>query len=578
MPKHALAPTRKKPSADPGICGSSSTATPVVLSNEVLLRSKIAQLQLERAKQQRKGKNDNGAAAAPTPSSPLRAREQQAVAVAAAAAAAAAAVGATSSSSANAAHVSGRKAGTATSKHRLANPQAGQSRPQNGQAAAAAASGVKGKPGGAEGRGERDAARVESEEEVMRRFEAQVILARKEGDLQITPPGSSENSGTPPPQQQQRWHGFTPQGIQALRDMYREQVQAARTMTKQADTLTRKTQEMEKLNEVMRAEAEADAREAARLNQAAAKLQTLSGELDGRRTAMLEARNVEAGEETARREEMNASLNAVVSDISKKIKEQEEERIAQDAENASLRSDLQVLLQTYDENKAASEKSLRGHEEESVKLAKRLESLTAAAQMALGREEGLRKAIGELAGAEGVLRKRVGEHATRLERQEAGLKTYLESVQRLQANETKLLVSIARLSKEKTSLLARAGCLVVGGEGGVDDAGGGGGGGEEGSDRRGDEKLGADGMRALLHEKKQAAAEAEREKDRLQARCRELQAERKAIASKAESVAATTAERDEGEAGDAEGETEIGTAEDKIENGGTAQEEACTAS
>ncbi|CAM9606411.1 unnamed protein product [Ectocarpus sp. 4 AP-2014] len=320
----------------------------------------------------------------------------------------------------------------------------------------------------------------------------------------------------------------------------------------------------------MRAEAEADAREAARLNQAAAKLQTLSGELDGRRTAMLEARNVEAGEETARREEMNASLNAVVSDISKKIKEQEEERIAQDAENASLRSDLQALLQTYDDNKAASEKSLRGHEEESVKLAKRLESLTAAAQISLGREEGLRKAIGELAGAEGVLRKRVGEHATRLERQEAGLKTYLESVQRLQANETKLLVSIARLSKEKTSLLARAGCLVVGGEGGVDDAGGGGGGGDERSDRRDDEKLGEDGMRALLREKKQAAAEAEREKDRLQARCRELQAERKTIASKVESVAATTAERDEGEAGVAEGETEIGTAEDKIENGGTA--------
>lgn len=43
---------------------------------------------------------------------------------------------------------------------------------------------------------------------------------------------------------------------------------------------------------------------------------------------------------------MNASLNAVVSDISKKIKEQEEERIAQDAENASLRSDLQVRTNT----------------------------------------------------------------------------------------------------------------------------------------------------------------------------------------------------------------------------------------
>ncbi|CAM9932842.1 unnamed protein product, partial [Ectocarpus sp. 4 AP-2014] len=248
MPKHALAPTREKPSVDPSVCGSSSTATPVVLSNEVLLRSKIAQLQLERAKQQGKGKDDNGAAAAPTPSSPLRARGQQAVAVAAAAAAAAAVVGTTSSSSANAAHGSGRKACTATSKHRLAKPQAGQSRPQNGLAAAAAASGVKGKPGGAEGRGERGAARVESEEEVMRRFEAQVFLARREGGLQSAPRGSSENSGTPP--QQQQWHGFTSQGMQALRDMYREQVQAARTMSKQADTLTRKTQEMEKLNEV----------------------------------------------------------------------------------------------------------------------------------------------------------------------------------------------------------------------------------------------------------------------------------------------------------------------------------------
>lgn len=42
------------------------------------------------------------------------------------------------------------------------------------------------------------------------------------------------------------------------------------------------------------------------------------------------------------REEINASLNAVVSDISSKIKEQEEERIAQDTENANLRTELQV--------------------------------------------------------------------------------------------------------------------------------------------------------------------------------------------------------------------------------------------
>lgn len=47
------------------------------------------------------------------------------------------------------------------------------------------------------------------------------------------------------------------------------------------------------------------------------------------------------------REEMNASLNAVVSDISKKIKEQEEERLAQDGENSSLRSDLQVHLNLF---------------------------------------------------------------------------------------------------------------------------------------------------------------------------------------------------------------------------------------
>lgn len=39
---------------------------------------------------------------------------------------------------------------------------------------------------------------------------------------------------------------------------------------------------------------------------------------------------------------MNASWNAVVNGISTKIKEQEEERIAQDEENASLRAELEV--------------------------------------------------------------------------------------------------------------------------------------------------------------------------------------------------------------------------------------------
>lgn len=116
------------------------------------------------------------------------------------------------------------------------------------------------------------------------------------------------------------------------------------------------------------------------------------------------------------------------------------------------------------------------------------------------------------------LRQRVGEHATRLQRQEAGLKTYLESVQRLQAEETKLLVSIARSSQEKTDLLSRAGSLVVS-DGGIDSGGGDGKG-------EGIEDLGEDGMRAVLRQKQQSAAEMEREKDRLQARCRELQVRR----------------------------------------------------
>lgn len=39
---------------------------------------------------------------------------------------------------------------------------------------------------------------------------------------------------------------------------------------------------------------------------------------------------------------MNASLNTVVADISRKIKEQEEERIAQDTENSNIREALRV--------------------------------------------------------------------------------------------------------------------------------------------------------------------------------------------------------------------------------------------
>lgn len=39
---------------------------------------------------------------------------------------------------------------------------------------------------------------------------------------------------------------------------------------------------------------------------------------------------------------MNAALNTVVADISTKIREQEDERIAQDKENSDLRVELQV--------------------------------------------------------------------------------------------------------------------------------------------------------------------------------------------------------------------------------------------
>lgn len=134
----------------------------------------------------------------------------------------------------------------------------------------------------------------------------------------------------------------------------------------------------------------------------------------------------------------------------------------------------------------------------------------------------------------------MSEHATRLQRQEAGLKMYLESVQRLQAEETKLLVAIARLSKEKSALLSRAGCVGVAGEGGggAGDAagsngdGGGGGGDGDYDDGRGEKNEGGEGelgegkMQALLREKEQRAADVEREKDRLQARCRELQVTR----------------------------------------------------
>ena len=114
-----------------------------------------------------------------------------------------------------------------------------------------------------------------------------------------------------------------------------------------------------------------------------------------------------------------------------------------------------------------------------------------------------------------MLRRRVGEHASRLQRQEAGLKTHFDSIQRLQVEEAELKSSIARLSKTKRDLLLRAGCAWAG-AGGRDD-GGEGAGGTAGSE------LGEEELRALAHQKAENASDLESEKDRLQAHCRELQ-------------------------------------------------------
>lgn len=114
-----------------------------------------------------------------------------------------------------------------------------------------------------------------------------------------------------------------------------------------------------------------------------------------------------------------------------------------------------------------------------------------------------------------MLRRRVGEHASRLQRQEAGLKTHFESIQRLQVEEAELKSSIARLSKTKRALLSRAGCTRAG-AGGRDDGG-------EGAGGTADSKLGEEELRALAHQKAKNASDLASEKDRLQARCRELQ-------------------------------------------------------
>lgn len=133
-----------------------------MLSNEVLLRSKIAQLQLEKTKQQRKSRSKSKSKSAIASS---EAGGQQPPT---------GAPSSSSSSSASATRGSGgrsgrpaRKAPSAVSKHQLASHEAGE------KASTPAADGVGGEraqAGGGLGSGLPD-----TEENVMQRFEAQVM-------------------------------------------------------------------------------------------------------------------------------------------------------------------------------------------------------------------------------------------------------------------------------------------------------------------------------------------------------------------------------------------------------------------
>lgn len=132
----------------------------MVLSNEVLLRSKIAQLQLEKAKQQRKTKAKNNSGVASSSASPASTAAEGLLPCSS-----------PSPDNGDRNKRSSRDAPAANSKHQLANVEDAQSRPRVRKAVAAAAAAAA--CGGASGGGA--AARAESEEDVMRRFEEQVI-------------------------------------------------------------------------------------------------------------------------------------------------------------------------------------------------------------------------------------------------------------------------------------------------------------------------------------------------------------------------------------------------------------------
>lgn len=141
---------------------SGTTSTPVVLSDEVLLRSKIAQLQLEKAKQQQQQQRRKGKSKSK--------RGQQQPAAAAGASSSSSSSPPPPPSSASAARGKGGRPGGkapfgAVSKHQLASSD------DAGEEAATSTPTTNGN-----GSGRAQSRQPESEEDVMRRFEAQVTI------------------------------------------------------------------------------------------------------------------------------------------------------------------------------------------------------------------------------------------------------------------------------------------------------------------------------------------------------------------------------------------------------------------
>ncbi len=133
---------------------------PVALSNEVLLRARIAQLQLEKTKQQQQQQQQQQRKSKPKNNS-----SSSSSAVASASVSPEAAGGTRDSGGGSGRPA--RKAPAAPSKHQLASAEAVRGRP--GDDGTNAADG-----GGAQAGGSRGGGQPETEEETMRQFEAQV--------------------------------------------------------------------------------------------------------------------------------------------------------------------------------------------------------------------------------------------------------------------------------------------------------------------------------------------------------------------------------------------------------------------